>query len=92
LEWWIRWLFLEQAIVEYGQYIFLEGNNISIVEMDLVIVLVIVDEFYSSIDLHVVLITIEIWHEINPFTESTTLMVKIFLNRIKDQHQHWCTS
>uniref|UniRef100_A0A8C0XQS9 Disintegrin and metalloproteinase domain-containing protein 21 n=1 Tax=Castor canadensis TaxID=51338 RepID=A0A8C0XQS9_CASCN len=77
--WWLHQRFLELAIVvDHGRFIF-RGSNISIVEMDVIMGISLVDDLYNSINLDVVLIAIEIWNKRNPFIETTTTqMVKRF--------------
>nr|XP_021520575.1 disintegrin and metalloproteinase domain-containing protein 21-like [Meriones unguiculatus] len=70
--WWLHRWFLELAIVvDNGRFIFRDSNS-SVVEMDVFMGVNLVDDIYSSINLDVVLITIEIWNSGNPYTVTTT--------------------
>nr|XP_004657128.1 disintegrin and metalloproteinase domain-containing protein 21-like [Jaculus jaculus] len=64
--WWLHRWFVELAIiVEHERFLF-RNSNISIVEMDVVITVSLVDEHYNSIDVDIVLIAIEVWNTRNP--------------------------
>ncbi|GAB1293166.1 A disintegrin and metallopeptidase domain 39 [Apodemus speciosus] len=70
--WWLHQWFLELAVVvDHGRFIFRDSNS-SIVEMDVVMGVSLVDDIYHSVDLDVVLIAIEIWNTGNPYTVTTT--------------------
>ncbi|XP_034376780.1 disintegrin and metalloproteinase domain-containing protein 21-like [Arvicanthis niloticus] len=70
--WWLHHWFLELAIVvDHGRFIF-RNKNSTIVEMDVVMGVNLVDDIYRSINLDVVLIAIEIWNAGNPYTVTTT--------------------
>ncbi|XP_032775307.1 disintegrin and metalloproteinase domain-containing protein 29 [Rattus rattus] len=70
--WLLHQWFLELAIVvDHGRFIFRNSNS-SIVEMDVVMGVNLVDDIYRSINLDVVLIAIEIWNAGNPYKVTTT--------------------
>ncbi|XP_008845390.1 disintegrin and metalloproteinase domain-containing protein 25-like [Nannospalax galili] len=71
-EWWLHQWFLELAIVvDHGRFIF-RNSNLSIVEMDVVMGVSLVDDIYSLVGLDVVLIAIEVWNTRNHYTVSST--------------------
>ncbi|XP_020042799.2 disintegrin and metalloproteinase domain-containing protein 21-like [Castor canadensis] len=68
--WWVHRWFLELAIVvDHGRFVF-RDSNISVVEMDVVMAVNIVDDLYNSLDVDVALIAIEIWNTENPFIKN----------------------
>ncbi|KAM4836957.1 disintegrin and metalloproteinase domain-containing protein 20-like [Thomomys bottae] len=71
LGWWIHKWFLELAIVvDNGRFVF-RGRNVTVVEMDVVMSVSVVNDRYNLLDVDMVLTAIEIWTDKNPVDEDT---------------------